>query len=79
VDIHAHLGVASAETRIRQDMPDLPRGMPFSCPASDAVNARMFAKIGPSLNGVTERIADMDRLGVDVQAISPNPGQYYYF
>jgi aminocarboxymuconate-semialdehyde decarboxylase len=24
------------------------------------------------------RIADMDRLGVDVQAVSPNPGQLYY-
>lgn len=24
-------------------------------------------------------LEDMDRLGVDVQALSPNPGQYYYF
>lgn len=79
VDIHAHLNVAAAEARIRQDMPQLPRGLPFSCPASDAVNGRMFAQIGSRLNGVTERIEDMDRLGVDVQAISPNPGQYYYF
>jgi aminocarboxymuconate-semialdehyde decarboxylase len=79
VDIHAHLNVAAAETTIRQAIPDLPRGLPFSCPASDTVNARMFAAIGPKLNGVTERLADMDRLGVDVQALSPNPGQYYYF
>ena len=79
VDIHAHLAVAAAEARIRQDIPDLPRGLPFSCPASDAVNGRMFAEIGPRLNGVAQRIEDMDRLGVDVQAISPNPGQYYYF
>lgn len=79
VDIHAHLAVAAADARIRQDIPDLPRGLPFSCPASDAVNGRMFAEIGPRLNGVAQRIEDMDRLGVDVQAISPNPGQYYYF
>ena len=79
VDIHAHLNVAAADARIRQDMPDLPRGLPFSCPSSDAVNGRMFAEIGPRLNGVAQRIEDMDRLGVDVQAISPNPGQYYYF
>jgi aminocarboxymuconate-semialdehyde decarboxylase len=79
VDIHAHLNVAAAEARIREDMPHLPRGLPFSCAASDAVNARMFAEIGPRLNGVAQRIEDMDRLGVDVQALSPNPGQYYYF
>lgn len=79
VDIHAHLNVAAAEARLRQAIPGLPQGLPFSCPASDAVNGRMFAAIGSRLNGVSERLADMDRLGVDVQAISPSPGQYYYF
>ncbi|MFV0645446.1 MAG: amidohydrolase family protein [Sphingomonadaceae bacterium] len=79
VDIHAHLNVAAAEMAIRAEMPDLPRSLPFSCPASDAVNAKMFQDIGPRLNGVNERLADMDRQGVDVQAISPNPGQYYYY
>jgi aminocarboxymuconate-semialdehyde decarboxylase len=42
-------------------------------------NGKLFAEIGKKLNGVDDRIADMDRLGVDVQAISPSPGQYYYF
>lgn len=79
VDIHAHLNVAAAENAVRAAIPDLPRGLPFSCPESDAVNARMFAAIGPKLNGTAERLADMDLLGVDVQVISPNPGQYYYF
>ena len=79
VDIHAHLNVAAAETSLRQAIPGLPQGLPFSCAASDAVNGRMFAAIGSKLSGVSERIADMDRLGVDVQAISPNPGQYYYY
>src|SRR5690606_33042479 len=64
---------------IRAEIPYLPRALPFSCPASDAVNARMFGEIGARLNGIAERLADMDRQGVDVQAISPNPGQYYYF
>ncbi len=79
VDIHAHLGVAAADELVRAQIPDLPRGLPFSCPASDAVNARMFQQIGGKLHGVTERLADMDRQGVDVQVISPNPGQYFYF
>lgn len=79
VDIHAHMNVAAADMKIREVIPDLPRGLPFSCPASDEVNAKMFQEIGPKLNGVSERLSDMDSLGVDVQAISPNPGQYYYF
>jgi aminocarboxymuconate-semialdehyde decarboxylase len=31
------------------------------------------------LSDVSVRIQDMDRMGVDIQAISPAPFQYYYF
>ena len=79
IDIHSHMNVGHAEALIREAIPNLPKGLPFSSESSDKVNAQMFAQIGSRLNGVKERIEDMDRLGVDVQAISPNPGQYYYF
>jgi aminocarboxymuconate-semialdehyde decarboxylase len=79
VDIHCHLSVAAADALLRSQIPDPPDPFPFSSPASNAVMGKLFATIGPKLNGVDERIADMDRLGVDVQAISPSPGQYYYF
>lgn len=79
VDIHCHLNVASAEAIIRAEIPNPPNPMAFMSPASMKVNGAMFGEIGKKLNGVDERIADMDRLGVDVQAISPSPGQYYYF
>lgn len=73
------MNVGAAEALIREAIPNLPKGLPFSSASSDKVNGKMFAQIGSRLNGVKERIEDMDRLGVDVQAISPNPGQYYYF
>ncbi len=79
VDIHYHLAVPAAEAQIREAIPGFAFQMPFSSPASDAVTAKLFATIGPALNGVEQRLADMDRLGVDVQAISPSPGQYFYF
>lgn len=79
VDIHCHLNIAAADALVRERMPDAPQVFGFSSPASNAVNGKLFAAIAPKLNGVDERIADMDRLGVDVQAISPSPGQYYYF
>lgn len=79
VDIHCHLAIPAADALVRRHMPGPPPALPFTSPASDAVNARMFAEIGPRLAGVDQRLADMDRLGVDVQAISPSPGQYFYF
>lgn len=78
VDIHCHLNIGAADAIIRAEIPNPPNPLPAS-PMSTEVNARLFAAIGPKLNGVDERIADMDALGVDVQAISPSPGQYYYF
>lgn len=79
VDIHCHLNVAKADAMLREALGSSPPPMPFSSPATDAVNRAMFAEIGPALNGTEQRIADMDRLGIDVQAISPSPGQYFYF
>ncbi len=79
VDIHAHFGVPAAEALVRGAMAGPPPALAFTSPATDRVNAAMFAEIGSVLNGVDRRLADMDRLGVDVQAISPSPGQYYYF
>ena len=79
VDIHAHLNIGAADALIRESVPDAPKPFAFSCPATNAVNGKIFQKIGPKLNGVDNRIADMDALGVDVQAISPTPTQYFYF
>ncbi len=79
VDIHCHLNVPAAEALIRAEIDNPPNPLAFMSDASKTVNGQLFAKIGPKLNGIDERLADMDRLGVDVQAISPSPGQYYYF
>ena len=79
VDIHCHLSIGAADEIIKEAIPEPPDPFPFSSPASNAVMGKLFVKIGPKLNGVDERLKDMDALGVDVQAISPSPGQYYYF
>jgi len=79
VDIHCHLNVRSAEELLRADIPNPPNPMLFMSADSMQTNGKLFAEIGKKLNGVDDRITDMDRLGVDVQAISPSPGQYYYF
>jgi len=42
-------------------------------------NAKQMRDRAPMLSDVSVRIQDMDRMGVDIQAVSPAPFQYYYF
>lgn len=80
VDIHCHLGIPAAEAIVQATHPGPPPGISdFTSPKTMEVNRAQFATIGRTLNSVEQRLQDMDRLGIDVQAISPSPGQYYYF
>src|ERR1700687_1877511 len=80
VDIHCHLGVPVANAVIQGKYPGPPPGIgDFSSKLTNEVTGKQFAAIGPKLNSVDGRLSDMDRLGIDVQALSPNPGQYFYF
>ncbi len=80
VDIHCHLGIPRAEGIVQRAYPGPPPGInDFTSAKTAEVNRAQFAQLGPKLNGLEVRLADMDRLGIDVQAISPSPGQYYYF
>jgi aminocarboxymuconate-semialdehyde decarboxylase len=79
VDIHAHLGVPAAIAALGpQNAGPPPEFARFSSPKTDEVNAALFGRIGRTLTTVEQRLVDMDGLGVDVQALSPNPGQLYY-
>ena len=80
VDIHCHLGIPAADAIVQARYPGPPPGInDFTSPKSIEVNRAQFAAIGRTLNTLDTRLADMDRLGIDVQAISPSPGQYFYF
>lgn len=80
VDIHCHLGIPAADTIVQARYPGPPPGInDFTTPKTMEVNRAQFAAIGRTLNTLDTRLADMDRLGIDVQAISPSPGQYFYF
>jgi len=80
VDLHCHLGVPAADTLVQAKYPGPTPGInDFTSPSTTAVNRAQFAAIGRTLSGTEQRLADMDRLGIDVQALSPSPGQYFYF
>jgi aminocarboxymuconate-semialdehyde decarboxylase len=80
VDIHCHLNVKAADAIVQAKYPGPPPGIhEFSSAKSNEVNKAQFCTIGATLNNINLRIKDMDELGVDVQVISPNPGQYFYY
>jgi len=43
------------------------------------VNVRQMKERGPKLSDIATRLRDMDRMRIDVQAVSPSPSQYYYY
>jgi aminocarboxymuconate-semialdehyde decarboxylase len=42
-------------------------------------NVKQMATRAPKLTGVTERLKDMDKMGVDIQAVCPAPYHFFYF
>src|SRR5687768_1573737 len=78
VDIHCHLSIPAAEELMRPHMAGRASFDTFSSPSTQEVNRQQFQAIGRKLNVIDERIAEMDVLGVDIQAISPVPPQMYY-
>ncbi|MDO6415321.1 amidohydrolase family protein [Sphingomonas sp. BIUV-7] len=79
IDIHCHLGIPEADAIVQARYPGPPPGInDFASARTLEVNRTQFEAIGRTLNTIDTRLADMDRLGIDVQALSPNPGQYYY-
>jgi aminocarboxymuconate-semialdehyde decarboxylase len=46
---------------------------------TNETNKKQMATRAPKLTGVTERLVDMDRMGVDIQAVCPAPYHFFYF
>ena len=80
VDIHCHylnpeVGAKLAPLDPRQHDPLFC----FSNTVTREVNARQMQERGPKLSSIETRLKDMDRMGIDIQAISPAPNQIVYW
>lgn len=51
----------------------------FGSDLTKEVNRKQLDYIKPKMESVETRLADMDAMGVDIQAISVSPYQYYYW
>ncbi|MGZ8631943.1 MAG: amidohydrolase family protein [Actinomycetota bacterium] len=80
IDIHCHVMSPDAAQMARPFFTsEKDPFIHFAGPASTAYNEQHFSEILPKLSIVEERLADMDRMGIDIQAISVAPPQYYYW
>jgi aminocarboxymuconate-semialdehyde decarboxylase len=80
IDVHCHLFVPAVETLIAghpQKAAENAAGLEAMGPESAAVNGQRMSTLLPRLCNLDVRRADMDAMGVDVQAVSPSPTQYY--
>jgi aminocarboxymuconate-semialdehyde decarboxylase len=79
VDIHCHYLNAEVAARVGPTPPEADYLFKFSNAQTRETNARQGKERGPKLTGIEARLKDMDRMGIDVQAVSPAPHQTYYW
>ena len=79
VDCHGHMSVPEADALVRPHLPAAELdAVKYASPASRAVNQQQNADRGSLLEGTEQRLKDMDRMGLDVQIISPVPPHFNY-
>ncbi len=79
VDIHCHYLNAEVAARVGKPPPDADYLIKFSNEQTRQVNMKQVQERGPKLTDIAVRLKDMDRMGIDVQAVSPAPHQTYYW
>lgn len=83
VDLHCHTLIPDVEALVADRPEKLAEpAMTLQAMGAESVeynNRVMLPTAGPKLVDLSLRIAAMDKMGVDVQVISPSPTQYYYW
>lgn len=80
IDVHCHVFVPAVESLVAghpQKVAEAAAGAEAMGTEAGRVNASMMSSLLPRLTDIDTRRADMDAMGVDIQALSPSPTQYY--
>ena len=79
VDIHCHVMTPEAAA-LTKDVFDPTREamLTFSSAITKEVGRKQEETVRTQLTSVEQRIKDMDRMGIDIQAVSPSPTYYYW-
>lgn len=80
VDIHCHCECYPVTEIMKAEAVRTENAaLAFGSPLTKSVNEKQLIDIRPKMQSLDERLADMDAMGVDVQAITIPPYQYYYW
>ena len=80
VDFHCHCFNASAAAKAAVLKPfERDPSIVYATQMTRDVNMRQMKERSARFTDVATRLRDMDRMGIDVQALSPAPAQYYYY
>ncbi len=80
VDIHCHYLNTEAAARVADRNPGQHEpSVKFSNALTRETNVKQMKDRAPKLTSIELRLEDMDRMGIDVQAVSPAPNQTYYW
>ncbi|MGH8927573.1 MAG: amidohydrolase family protein [Acidimicrobiia bacterium] len=80
IDLHCHRECGRAAELMKAEADDAGRvPLSFGNELTKETNRRQLAEIRPKMESLEARLADMDRMGVDIQAIAIAPYQTYYW
>jgi len=80
IDIHCHYLNQAVAARVAHLNPaQYEPSVEFANALTREVNVKQMRDRGPKLSTIETRLKDMDRMGIDIQAISPAPNQTYYW
>ena len=79
VDCHGHMAVPAADELVRPHLPAAALdAVKYASPEARAVNQQQNTDRMPFMIGTEQRLKDMDRMGLDMQVMSPVPPQFNY-
>src|SRR5690242_14262340 len=80
VDIHCHYFNPDAAAKVASLAPaDKEISGKWGNDLTREVNAKQLRERAAKLTSIEVRLKDMDRMGIDIQAVSPAPTQTYYW
>jgi aminocarboxymuconate-semialdehyde decarboxylase len=80
IDVHCHyLNPEVAKKVAPLDPAQFEPAAIFANALSREVNAKQMRDRAPKLSSIEVRLKDMDRMGIDIQAVSPSPNQCCYW